>query len=150
MTDSERLIRVIKESGLTAKDFAERIEVGQGTISNIAGGRNKPSLEVMQKVLSQFDNIRPEWLIMGLEPMYKDQEPTRPVEPAVVATEPDLFNSAPTPAPMVNIERPSPRIEEKVVEKVVEVPVEKIVEKVVTKTIDRVVIFYSDGTYEQR
>lgn len=130
MTDSERLIRVITTEGLTAKDFAARIDVGQGTISNIASGRNKPSLEVMQKVLQSFPRVNPSWLILGQGEMYLDGTENNEPLPAVGQGSVEFpFSEQPAQQPII----------------------QKVIERVeVTKTIEKIVIFYSDGTFEER
>lgn len=155
MTDSERLIRVISESGMTAKDFAAKVEVGQGTISNIASGRNNPSLDVMQRVLQNFPNVRPEWLIMGIEPMYRDGAVVSGSTSTTV--EPDLFSGNTAESDHVEsaangdmVETSSEATTASSSNSTTPIVVEKIVERVTTKTIQKIVIFYTDGTYEER
>lgn len=71
ITEQERLQMLMQKENLTAKDFANEVGISAGTMSNILGGRNKPSLEVMQKVLQRFRMVSPEWLILGVGTMYK-------------------------------------------------------------------------------
>jgi len=40
-----------------------RIGVNSTVIHNIVKGRNAPSFDVLQKILSSFDNISADWLI---------------------------------------------------------------------------------------
>ena len=78
--ESERLLKVMEAEQLNARQFSEELGIQPGTVSNILKGRNKPSLEVMQKLLKRFVLISPDWLISGKGPMYRpkndSQEPT--------------------------------------------------------------------------
>jgi len=54
---------------LSPSAFADRIDVQRSSMSHLVSGRNKPSLDFIQKVLNQFIDINPTWLIMGTGPM---------------------------------------------------------------------------------
>ena len=68
----ERILLIIKSKNLTASKFADEIGVQRSGISHILSGRNKPSLELIQKILSHFPDIRTEWLMNGTGQMYKE------------------------------------------------------------------------------
>ncbi len=61
----DRILQILKEENLTYTKFAEKLEVQPSSISHIVSGRNKPSLEFLQKVLKNFTNINPLWLVIG-------------------------------------------------------------------------------------
>ena len=44
MDERERLIEIMKSQELNSKQLSLKLGVSAGTISNILGGRNKPSL----------------------------------------------------------------------------------------------------------
>ncbi|MGE0560484.1 MAG: helix-turn-helix domain-containing protein [Flavobacteriales bacterium] len=62
---TERLQYIMKLNNLSASEFADKIEVQRSSISHIFSGRNKPSLEFIQKVLTAFPKVSSEWLISG-------------------------------------------------------------------------------------
>lgn len=66
-----RILKVIDSSGLTASDFAIKVGIQSAQISHIKSGRNKVSLEIVQRILASFDNINPDWLILGKGEMYR-------------------------------------------------------------------------------
>ena len=67
----ERIEQIINKENLTYTQFARRIGI-QGTIvSHIMNGRNKPSLDVIMKILENFKNINAEWLLFGNGETYK-------------------------------------------------------------------------------
>lgn len=61
MTTVDRIFQLMKEDGLTAKDFALKVGVSQGNITDWKTGRAKPSIESLQKIAKQY-NVRLEWL----------------------------------------------------------------------------------------
>ena len=71
MEDSivERVVVLMEYYGLTASAFADKIDVQRSSMSHLVSGRNKPSLDFIQKVLTNFSDINPTWLIMGTGPM---------------------------------------------------------------------------------
>ena len=60
-----RLKKVMEYYSETAASFSEKIGVQRSSISHILSGRNKPSLEFIQKVLAQFPKVSADWLISG-------------------------------------------------------------------------------------
>lgn len=45
---------LMKHSELTAKGFADKFKVSQGAIESYAGGRNKPKLELIEKICNYY------------------------------------------------------------------------------------------------
>lgn len=62
---TNRLQYIMKLNNLSASEFADKIDVQRSSISHIFSGRNKPSLEFMQKVLTAFPKVNADWLILG-------------------------------------------------------------------------------------
>lgn len=61
----DRIQKIIDNYSLTSNSFAQEIDVNRSTISHILSGRNKPSIEVIQKILKRFNSISSNWLILG-------------------------------------------------------------------------------------
>ena len=62
---SKRLQMVFDYYQLNASSFAEKIGVGRASISHILSGRNKPSLDFVMKVISEFPEVELYWLLNG-------------------------------------------------------------------------------------
>ncbi len=73
----DRILKLIHKKGLTASKFAEEIGVQRSSISHILSGRNKPSLDLVLKILEKYPTIDTHWLLTGKGQM---------------ETEPDLFS----------------------------------------------------------
>jgi transcriptional regulator with XRE-family HTH domain len=65
MSIGERLQMVIKMNGMTNASFADKIGVQRSSISHVLAGRNKPSIDFIQKILSTFAKVDAGWLITG-------------------------------------------------------------------------------------
>jgi phage repressor protein C with HTH and peptisase S24 domain len=85
---SERIsYLIVKQYNGNKKKFSESIDFSPQVVSNIVSGRrSKPSFDVIKAILSTNDNVNPEWLINGIEPMLKDPFPKSKIEKQVDAT----------------------------------------------------------------
>lgn len=61
----ERFQYLMKLQQKTASSFADEIGVQRSSVSHILSGRNKPSLEFIQKVLLKYPKVDANWLING-------------------------------------------------------------------------------------
>ena len=125
MAEKERIESVIKSLGLTARQFAAEIRVQPGTISNMMAGRNNPSLEVMKRIMERYPTLNPEWLIAGRGDMWR----TVPGEQA------GLFDQLP-PDPKDKAARAAQKEEPQVI-------------AAPPKQIKNIVVYYTDGTYQE-
>lgn len=69
----ERIALIISTKGMTNAEFAEAINVQPSNISHIMSGRNKPSLDLVMKILKRFPELRTEWLLNGKGAMNQEQ-----------------------------------------------------------------------------
>ena len=63
MNLTEKIELLIKRKQLSSSQFADILGIPRSSISHILSGRNKPSLDVVQKVLSAFPEISAEELL---------------------------------------------------------------------------------------
>ena len=61
----ERIRQIMEKEKLSASKFAEAIGVQRSNISHILSGRNKPSLELINKILDRFQDLNTDWLLLG-------------------------------------------------------------------------------------
>lgn len=119
---SKRLQKIIDFYDLNATSFSEKITFNRSTISHLLSGRNKPSLEFVIKVLEAFPEVDLYWLLNG-----KGSFPTDSIKQS-----PKNNSSGPqseTPEPIQAIQDSD--------------------KPITTKVIERIVIFYKDGTFSQ-
>jgi len=65
MEIKDRLIEVLKRKNLNASSFADILKIQKSNVSHILSGRNKPSLDFIQKFINAFPNEDVVWLITG-------------------------------------------------------------------------------------
>lgn len=130
MNERDRVLQVMQSEGMNAKQFCQEVGISQGTLSNIMGGRNKPSLDVMQAILRRFRAVSCDWLIMGVGSMYiagaRDEGILSLFNDNKQEEDPDLSVMGDS-------------IENK-----------KIVVAPALRSVSKIMVFYSDGTFEER
>lgn len=68
----ERILHLLKTRGLSSTQFADKVGVQRSSISHVLSGRNKPSLDFITKILLAFPDVNPDWLLMGNGEMIRD------------------------------------------------------------------------------
>lgn len=129
MNERNRVLQVMQSEGMNAKQFCQEVGISQGTLSNIMGGRNKPSLDVMQAILRRFRAVSCDWLIMGVGSMYITGAREEGVLP--------LFDND-------KQEETASVVNEVIEEKKPNMTV------AASRTVSKIMVFYSDGTFEER
>ncbi len=69
---TDRFKYIIKLNNLSSSSFADEIGVQRSSVSHILSGRNKPSMEFIEKVLKRFPKVNADWLITGNTKIEKD------------------------------------------------------------------------------
>lgn len=147
MNERDRILQVMQSSGMNAKKFCQEVGISPGTLSNITGGRNKPSLDVLQAILRRFRGISCDWLVMGVGTMYingtreegilslfdvdSENKSMPPSLPSASVVAPDTV----TP-----INKPSASTTPQYADALPSTP----------RTVSKIMVFYSDGTFEER
>jgi transcriptional regulator with XRE-family HTH domain len=75
MTIQERLQIVLKMHNLSASAFADKIGVQRSNMSHVLSGRNKPSLDFLEKTLQHFPRVNAKWLVCGQVDSEEDMQP---------------------------------------------------------------------------
>lgn len=152
----DRIRLIMEDAHLSPSEFADKLHIGRAVISHILNGRNNPSLDVVTRILSNMKNINPTWLLTGEGNMFNSEigENTSPYHPA------DLFSSVPSndlfSQPAVNAPD-RPNVNEYRKENIVEPSANSInstvfqqvmPQKQPDKKISKIIIYYTDNTFE--
>ena len=169
MNERERLLKLIADNNMSAKQFAAEVGIQAGTISNIVNGRNNPSLDVMQRVLNRFRTLSSDWLILGVGNMYrteggkenrengeaKDQQLQQQQQeiPGIGdAIASPQQHSIESPSPLSRAQTISaPAISRDEMQPLASTKKQQTapMEQPAAKRIERVIVFYSDGTFDE-
>ena len=135
----KRLEIVLDYYNLSASAFADKINVQRSSLSHLLSGRNKPSLEFIIKVIEVFPEVDLYWILngkgsfpktdkqMAVELTNPGKEIRNQKSSTTIENELDLFSTTPlhtkkAPAALKG--------------------------NTTTQQIERIVIFYTDGTFK--
>lgn len=98
----DRLQLIISNNNLNASSFADKLKIQRSNLSHILSGRNKPSLDFIEKFILHFPEEDVLWLITGFKSdnnleniqtlKYKSQDPTE-IKPLLIKN--DKLNKRP-------------------------------------------------------
>ncbi len=66
MNERERVAFILSVYGLSPSQFADKTGIPRASVSHILSGRNRPSLDVLQKVAAVFPSVDLNWLVLGV------------------------------------------------------------------------------------
>lgn len=151
----DRILKIMETSNLSPTTFANKIDIQPAQVSHITSGRNKPSLDIVDKILRAFPSIRYEWLVRGEGDMYSTPTTTEYSQPALFELDDETEDGAITEA-----EEHAPYYR-KGEEKVKDDPVEEETQKKAPETepynvavssdkqIKKVIVLYTDNTFAE-
>lgn len=123
-----RLLSLIKDKSLNAAQFADEIGVQRSSISHILSGRNKPSIDFLEKLITRYKDIDIHWLLSGSTSQSQN-----------------LFSNIQEDArvSVVNSNIPNQELS------LFDSPKNQTAQNISTKTIEKIVTFYSDKTFKE-
>lgn len=71
----EKLRILMQSENLTASRLAEILEIKPAAVSHILSGRNKPSFDLLCKLVNRFPQINPYWLLGDAQEMRNPNVP---------------------------------------------------------------------------
>lgn len=118
---TEKIKQILADKNITPSLFADEIGIQRSSMSHILAGRNKPSLDIVQKIIKRYPDLGMRWIL--------DDEPL-----------PATQSEAPSESRKKNIPSPVP---------VQATPVREEKPVAPEKRVEKVLIFYSDGTFQE-
>lgn len=149
MDEKERIEKIMETEGLNATQFALEIGIQGSTLSHILNGRNKPSLDVIKRILNRFRTISSDWLMLGVGSMYRSGGQAQQSFPFDI--KPQSPSSMSDMAQRQNRDEavPEPSFEAKERKYIAESRPAATASNVPVKNITRIVVFYSDNSFDE-
>ncbi len=119
----DRLTQIMTSKQMSSSVFADFLDIQRPNMSHYLSGRNKPGVDILQKILEKLPEINADWLIMGRGEMLN-------------VSEPDLFSGYSNSPEPVN--RPVLQSQPPVLTKVV-----------LNRKIERITVYFDDGTFQE-
>lgn len=167
MNERERIEFIMNGYGLSSSQFADKTGIPRASVSHILSGRNKPSLEVLQKVATVFPDVDIQWLMLGIgkKPDFSSMVSQESIQDTEGKTEANLFMQYNEVEPIVSARQQvkqsvvsveKPRVDESRSQKVTQKSVQQTQRRVSqqrttvenVRRIKEIRVFYNDGTYE--
>ncbi|WP_109300712.1 helix-turn-helix domain-containing protein [Aquimarina sp. AU474] len=144
----KRIQKLMDHYGVSASSFADYMGVGRSSISHILSGRNKPSLDFVMKITEAYTDVDMQWLLYGKGTFPKSEKAVSQENISV----PESISSPtlePISTPNTDTDLFSQHKEE-IKPDLQNIPsLAKIdTSSTAENRIDRIVIFYADGTFD--
>lgn len=69
----EKLEFLLRNKNHTATSLARLLDIQPSGLSHILSGRNKPSFDLVVKILRAFPDINPDWLLLDGKEVYRSE-----------------------------------------------------------------------------
>lgn len=136
----KRLEIILDYYNLSASAFADKINVQRSSLSHLLSGRNKPSLDFIIKVIEVFPEVDLYW-ILNSKGTFPKSEKNFSVQPAKQELSSDEINTLDLFSTVQTNSKSSP-VNNEMEKKTISLSNSEV------KTIERIVIFYSDGSFK--
>ena len=148
-TINDRIRILLHFKKLTATQLAEILDVQRSGISHVLSGRNKPSLDFVMKIVQAFPDVSYDWLISGKGDLSESEKRQKEEENTIVTPEEDTNvtnreSGTDTDVTHSEVDNPPDRNNSQLTDNQT-----KKSEQESVRTIEKVVVFYSDNTFEE-
>lgn len=166
MNINDKIKQILIDKNLTPSYFADEIGVQRSSISHILSGRNRPSFDIIQKIIRRFPELGYEWI---MEEESFNNYPSTPsgsgyaqrslTRPAVDRPERTVDRQAPTfsstystaPSAGVRTQRNEiPPVPLPAITSLEPAPADSASSpSSIEKKVERILIFYTDGSFRE-
>jgi transcriptional regulator with XRE-family HTH domain len=153
MTINDKIKQILIDKNLTPSYFADEIGVQRSSISHILSGRNRPSFDIIQKIIRRFPDLGYDWIMEDETDVPNQNQFSVPSYGArsVPNRQPapggrDTYTNAPSTIPGSHLPGRQPQR--------TELPPEQpgySDDETVTadRRIERILVFYTDGSFQE-
>jgi transcriptional regulator with XRE-family HTH domain len=136
----KRLEIVLDYYNLSASAFADKINVQRSSLSHLLSGRNKPSLDFIIKVIEEFPEVDLYWFLNG-KGTFPKSDMHRATDFTQTTNDPKTQSNATTIESSLDLFSTTALPDMKTSK-------QKEIKTTIQQSIERIVIFYSDGTFK--
>lgn len=72
----EKIEYLLRAGNYTATSLARLLDIQPSGLSHILSGRNKPSFDLVVKILRAFPDVNPDWLLLDADQVYRNPTTT--------------------------------------------------------------------------
>ena len=134
-----RIKEIISDESINAAQFASEVGIAPSSLHHIISGRNNPSLDVIQKILSRYHQINAEWLISGVGKKYKTLVQGKLFDIPIESADNQDKNKGTYLEKEHSVSEENNKLENKDVQKLIKSSSE----------VESITVFYKDGRFKQ-
>ncbi len=71
---NKRVMHLLDVYGYTKSQFALELGISLSILTHISSGRNKPGLDMIQRILTHFKDLNPDWLLIGTGDLKREKQ----------------------------------------------------------------------------
>ncbi|MCF2517283.1 helix-turn-helix transcriptional regulator [Dyadobacter sp. CY351] len=139
---NEKIKQILADKNMSPSIFADEIGIQRSSMSHILAGRNKPSLDIVQKIIKRFPELGTNWILDGEELPTSSSEFLEDGQSSHLET--PTADKSPA-ARDANLPL-KPGVGNKNFNRTLPVSTNNSSD---TRRIEKILIFYSDGTFEE-
>ena len=156
MDEKEKIEKIMQTENLNSVQFAAEIGIQGSTLSHILNGRNKPSLDVLKRILNRFRTINSDWLILDIGSMYRTERNSQTLSLF------DNYDENSSESVNYNQKTEEKRNQQKEANNfkteknaesskniVLQQEIMKLESTVAEKRVKKIIVYYSDNTFEE-
>ena len=165
MSINDKIKQILIDKNLTPSYFADEIGVQRSSISHILSGRNRPSFDIIQKIIRRFPELGYEWIMEEDVQILNQPRQTagygshrNTVQPSGVDQR-ERFLAQPQPSVSYIAPSVTTRTQRTEIPPVIQQPYASPVEtlsgnvepplSVSEKKVEKILIFYTDGSFRE-
>jgi transcriptional regulator with XRE-family HTH domain len=138
---NDKIKQILVDKSISPSHFADEIGVQRSSISHILAGRNRPSLDIVQKIIRRYPDLGMDWILEDDDFSESVLAISSSISKGKVENQTNI--SSPRIAPDLSV-RNHPAIGTQPANSESSSEVQTLV-----KSVERILIFYSDGTFKQ-
>lgn len=169
MSINDKIKQILIDKNLSPSYFADEIGVQRSSISHILSGRNRPSFDIIQKIIRRFPDLGYEWImeedtLSQGSSSFSQNYGNRPSAQSVNPSRPERYVSAPPPSSTYNsppadarlqpqrseILSASPELDDRSLHQPqANLSSSDVTAALAEKKIERILIFFTDGSFKE-
>jgi len=160
MEVKEKIEKIMEREQMNSLQFAGEIGIQGSTLSHILNERNKPSLDVLKKILNRFRTISSDWLILDVGSMYRTEKQSQAPTLFDSIDENNLKSSTLDSKSVEKTDTPFAAFQQKTAQttEIADITVQPVPEsrqnfmpiiESPSKSVRKIIVYYTDNTFQE-
>lgn len=153
MSINDKIKQILISKGYSPSHFADEIGIQRSSISHILSGRNRPSFDIIQKIIKRFPDLGFDWILEdeAPTPAFRPQAAPTPIrKPENFTTQNHLLISDDRQNRLYPNRSLRPEIGSSLANDFVNDAGQPVTDELNQhKKVERILIFYTDGTFQE-